>query len=233
MGKVYETRTSFVLDTLSGSGTLRGKTVLDVGFIGGYQEATVHYNIVDGLDQDCRLIGIDLDEEKLESFLRSEKTRVRQRKHDLKYEAMSIFNTTFSDAHIDIVLMLEVFEHLLSPYSVFDEIKRILKPCGSIILTYPNPLSWKKMIKFMLQRDLLDESYLSTFSGALDHKVFPHPVCLANYLNHVGFETKAIEFIKYDFNWSFMNRLLPRFELTRKFPAYIGIWAVKKETGTT
>jgi len=230
MGKVYETRTSFVLDTLSRSGTLSGKTVLDVGFIGGYQEATVHYNIVEGLGKDCRVIGIDLDEEKLESFLRSEKTRVLQEKHDLKYEAMSIFDTTFSEAQIDIVLMLEVFEHLVSPYSVFDEVKRILKPCGSIILTYPNPLNWKKMIKLMLQSDLLDESYLNTFSGAPDHKVFPHPVCLANYLNHVGFETKAIEFIKYDFYWSFLNRVLPRFELTRKFQAYVGIWAIKKET---
>ncbi len=85
MGKVYETRTSFVLDTLSGSGTLRGKTVLDVGFIGGYQEATVHYNIVDSLRGAGSLIGIDVDEEKLKSFLRSEKTRVRQEKYDLSY----------------------------------------------------------------------------------------------------------------------------------------------------
>ena len=232
MGKVYHTRTSFVLDMMRQSGTLNGKTVLDVGFIGGYQEATVHYNIVDSLGEAGSLIGIDVDEEKLKGFLRNEKTKVRQEKYDLSYEAMSIFDTTFSDGQIDIVLMLEVFEHLVSPYSVFDEVKRILKPSGRIMLTYPNPLSWKKMIRFTLQRDLLDKSYLKAFRGAPDHKVFPHPVCLANYLNQVGFETKTIEFIKYNFNYSFFNTLLLRFELTRKFPAYIGIWAVKKETST-
>ena len=128
--------------------------------------------------------------------------------------------------------MLEVFEHLFSPYSVFDEVKRILKPRGSIILTYPNPLNWKKMIRLTLQRDLLNESYLSAFSGAPDHKVFPHPVCLVNYLNHIGFETKTIEFIKFNFPYSFLNTLLLRFELTRKFSAYIGVWAIKKETST-
>ena len=215
MGKVYQTRTSFVLEMLRQSGTLKGTSILDVGFIGGYQEATVHYNIVDSLGEASSLIGIDLDEENLKRFLKSEKTKMRQEKYNLKYEAMSIFDTTFSDGEIDIVLMLEVFEHLLSPYSVFDEIKRILKPCGSIILTYPNPLNWKKMIKFALQRDLLDESYLKIFAGAPDHKVFPHPVCLANYLNHAGFETKAIEFIKYNSGYSFLNTLLLRFELVR------------------
>ena len=232
MGKVYRTRTSFVLETLSRSGTLNGKTVLDVGFIGEYQEAAVHYSIIDELGDTCSLIGIDLDEEKLRRFLRSEKTRARQEQYDLKYKAMSIFNTTFDDAQIDIVLMLEVFEHLLAPYSVLDELKRILKPRGSIIMTYPNPLSWKKMIKFMLQRNLLDESYLNTFAGAPDHKVFPHPVCLANYLNNVGFQTKTIEFIKYSPNCSFLNTVLPRLELTRKFSGYIGVWAEKKETDT-
>ena len=214
------------------SGTLKGKTVLDVGFIGGYQEATVHYSIVDSLGGAGRLIGIDTDEGKLTRFLRDQKTRARQEKYDLTYEAMSIFDTTFSDEQIDIVLMLEVFEHLFSPYSVFDEIRRILKPGGSIILTYPNPLNWKKMIKFMLQRDLLDESYLNTFSGAPDHKVFPHPVCLSNYLNHVGFETKAIEFMKFNVNYSFLDTWFQKFELTRKFSCYAGVWAKKKETST-
>ncbi len=145
---------------------------------------------------------------------------------------MSISDTTFSDGQIDIVLMLEVFEHLLSPYSVFDEIRRILKPGGSIILTYPNPFWWKKMIRFTLQRKLLDDSYLNLFKGAPDHKVFPHPVCLANYLNQVGFETKAIEFIKFNFNYSFLNNWLQRCELTRKFSSYAGVWANKKEAST-
>lgn len=232
MGKVYQTRTSFALDVLRQSGTLKEKTVLDVGFIGEDQEATVHYSIVDSVGGAGRVIGIDTDEEKLIRFLGNEKSRARQKKYDLSYKAMSISHTSFSDGQIDIVLMLEVFEHLHSPYSVFDEIRRILKPGGSIVLTYPNPFWWKKMIRFTLQRDLLEESYLNLFRGAPDHKVFPHPVCLANYLNEVGFETNVIEFMKFDFNYSFLNTWLQRCELTRKFSGYAGIWAKKKETNT-
>ena len=232
MGKVYQTRTSFALDVLRQSGTLKEKTVLDVGFIGEDQEATVHYSIFDSVGGAGRVIGIDTDEEKLIRFLGNEKSRARQKKYDLSYKAMSISHTGFSDGQIDIVLMLEVFEHLLSPYSVFDEIRRILKPDGSVILTYPNPFWWKKMIRFTLQRKLLDDSYLNLFKGAPDHKVFPHPVCLANYLNQVGFETKAIEFIKFNFKYSFLNNWLQRCELTRKFSSYAGVWAKKKEAST-
>jgi len=57
-------------------------------------------------------------------------------------------------------------------------------------------------------------------------------VCLANYLNEVGFETKVIEFMKFDFNYSFLNNWLQRCALTSKFSAYAGIWARKKETST-
>ena len=232
MGKVYQTRTSFALDVLRQSGTLKEKTVLDVGFIGEDQEATVHYSIVDSVGGAGRVIGIDTDEEKLIRFLGNEKSRARQKKYDLSYKAMSISHTGFSDGQIDIVPMLEVFEHLLSPYSVFDEIRRILRPGGSVILTYPNPFWWKKMIRFTLQRKLLDDSYINLFKGAPDHKVFPHPVCLANYLNQVGFETKAIEFIKFNFKYSFLNNWLQRCELTRKFSSYAGVWAKKKEAST-
>ena len=79
MGKVYQTRTSFALDVLRQSGTLKEKTVLDVGFIGEDQEATVHYSIVDSVGGAGRVIGIDTDEEKLIRFLGNEKSRARQK----------------------------------------------------------------------------------------------------------------------------------------------------------
>lgn len=71
------------------------------------------------------------------------------------------------------------------------------------------------MIKFMLQRDLLDEPYLNTFARAPVHKVFPHPVCLAIYLNNVGFKTETIKFIKCNFNCSVLNTVFTRLELTK------------------
>jgi SAM-dependent methyltransferase len=203
MNKIYHSRTAFVIDILNKC-SLPSKKVLDVGFIGDCEEATVHYTILDNLKELDRLVGIDIDESKMSRFLSNPKTIERIKKRNLKYEVMSIFNTDFEDNTFDYVLLLEVFEHLFSPYSVFKEVYRILKPGGSVIITYPNPLELGKLLSYIRQKDLLDRQYLNSFKGATDHKVFPHPICFAIYLNEVGFQTHAIEFIKYDFKPFFL-----------------------------
>ena len=80
-----------------------------------------------------------------------------------------------------------------------------------------------------MQKDLLDSQYLNSFRGAPDHKIFPHPVCFAIYLNEVGFQVRAIEFIKYDFKpFSALHSFLARVGVTRKFSSYVGIYAIKQ-----
>ena len=49
MNKIYSTRTSFVIDVMNRC-CLSSKKILDVGFIGGYEEAAVYYNIVDNFE---------------------------------------------------------------------------------------------------------------------------------------------------------------------------------------
>lgn len=199
-----------------------------MGFIGGYEEAAVHYSIVKNLKESDSLVGIDIDESKMNEFLSKPKTKGFQGKKNIKYEIMSIVDTDFEDGTFDYVLLLEVFEHLFSPYAVLKEVHRILKPTGSVIITYPNPLSLGKLLQYIHQKDLLDSQYLDSFRGTLDHKIFPHPVCFAIYLNEVGFKTKAIEFIKYSFKpFPALKILLAHIKLARKFSIYIGIWAIK------
>ncbi len=229
MNKIYHTRTSFVTDILNRC-QLPSKKVLDVGFIGGYEEAAIHYEIVDNLGVSDSLAGIDIDENKMKQFLSSPKTKGFQERKNIKYEIMSIFDTDFEDNTFDYVLLLEVFEHLFSPYSVFKEVHRILKPGGGVVVTYPNPLSLGKVWGYIRQKDLLNSQYLNGFRGAPDHKVFPHPVCFAMYLNEVGFQAKTIQFIKYDFKpFPALKTILARVGLARKFSSYIGIWAIKSE----
>lgn len=228
MNNIYDTRTSFVIDVLNKC-HLPAKKILDVGFIGDYkEEAAVHYNIVDHLKEMDSLVGIDTDAGKMKRFLSNPRTQSFQGKKNIKYEIMSILNLHFENDTFDCVLLLEVFEHLFSPYSVFKEIHRILKPGGSVIITYPNPLNLTKLLGYLRQKDLLNSEYLNNFRGVPDHKVFPHPVCFAIYLNESGFQTQAIEFIKHNFVYfSALNAFLARVGLTRKFSSYIGIWAIK------
>jgi len=126
MNKIYHSRTSFVVDILNQC-NLPSKKILDVGFIGDYEEAAVHYNIVNNLNESDSLVGIDIDKSKMNQFLSNPKTKELQKRKNLKYKVMSIFDTDFEDDTFDFVLLLEVFEHLFSPYSVLKEIHRILK----------------------------------------------------------------------------------------------------------
>jgi len=228
MNKIYHTRSSFVIDILNKRSPYP-KKILDVGFIGDYEEATVHYNIVENLKESDSLVGIDTDEDKMNRFLNNPKTKELQKRKNLEYKVMSIFDTDFEDNTFDYVLLLEVFEHLFSPYSVLKEVHRILKAEGGVIITYPNPLSLEKLIKYIKQKNLLDSQFLNSFKGAPDHKIFPHPVCFAIYLNEIGFQTIEIAFIKYDFKpFSAIHRFLARIGITSKFSNYVGIYAIKK-----
>ena len=61
------------------------------------------------------------------------------------YEARSPYTNCFMDAHkitlkdssIDCVLLIEVVEHLHDPKTALSEISRVLKPGGSLIITWP------------------------------------------------------------------------------------------------
>lgn len=227
VSKIYNTRTSFVIDVLNRR-NLPSKNILDVGFIGEHEEALVHYNIVDNLKERDNLVGIDIDESKMNRFSSNPKTIEFQKKRNITYKVMSIFDTDFEDDTFDYVLLLEVFEHLFSPYSVLEEVHRILKVGGGVIVTYPNPLSLEKLLRYIYQTDLLSDKYLRSFKGAPDHKIFPHPICFAIYLNEVGFQTEAIEFIKYQLKpLSVVYAFLSQIGLTRKFSSYVGVSAVK------
>lgn len=229
MRHFYETRTAFVHDVLAQVAAPGGRAILDAGFIGSYAEATVHYAIVDMLRDGDRLTGIDIDAARLEAFLAHPKTQQRQERFDLRYERRSVFDTGYESGAFDAVLLLEVFEHLHAPYRVFDEVARLLKPGGSFILTYPNPLSLTKLLRYLWQGDLLDDGYLRAYRGAPDHKVFPHPPSLANYLVDVGLQPRSVVFIKYAYRQlGALNRLLPRWNVTRKLAAYVGVHATRR-----
>ena len=87
----------------------------------------------------------------------------------------------FPDQHFDIVTCCEGIEHVFSPFNLFSELNRVLKPGGILVITTPNTQNLYSRIQFLLtgypfQFDPFDKTTLN--SGTLGDKGHISPVLL-------------------------------------------------------
>jgi 2-polyprenyl-3-methyl-5-hydroxy-6-metoxy-1,4-benzoquinol methylase len=206
----YRSRSEFVLSNLD---RLRHpRAILDLGFIGVYAESFIHNGIVKSLADGDHLTGLDI-QDAIGKYADTDKTT---------YRKASLFNLEEMpeySGHFDAVVLCEVFEHLPHPYLALHKIHYALQAGGTLVLTYPNPLSWKGFVKFLLQRDILEKGFVEGFMGHHEHKVFPFPVCMVKYLSDLGFDIQELAFLK---------GLPARIPYLDKFSDYIGIIARKR-----
>ena len=67
-------------------------------------------------------------------------------------------NLTYEDNYFDSVIFSEVLEHLYeSPIQILQELYRILKPNGVLILTTPNVMKLENKIKFFLNINIYQD----------------------------------------------------------------------------
>ena len=57
----------------------------------------------------------------------------------------------FDNDFFDYVVLAEVIEHLRNPYQVMQELSRVLRPGGKIVLSTPNILNLKSRIRFLVE----------------------------------------------------------------------------------
>ncbi|MGW3136627.1 class I SAM-dependent methyltransferase [Streptomyces sp. NPDC001139] len=110
-------------------GTARGQTVLDVGCGDGSAAATAR-----PLLAGHRIVGVDWSQDALK------RTRTR-----LSYAVRGELTgggLPFRSASADAVLFSEVIEHLVDPDAALDEIRRVLRPGGHLMLSTPNLAAW-------------------------------------------------------------------------------------------
>lgn len=133
-----------------------GKNILDIGSgEGGTSSVLSENNFV---------VSVDL------SFLRLQRQRANFRiKNSVNSNALLL---PFSDSSFDIIILQDVIEHLSDIENLLTEIKRVLKPNGTIYLSTPNKLSiinilsdphWGLPLVAMLKREIIRDYILKYF----------------------------------------------------------------------
>ena len=65
----------------------------------------------------------------------------------------------FTDETFDVIVMADVIEHLIDPWSVVKALKRFLKPNGRIIASIPNIQEKKNLVRIYLKGDFSYEDW--------------------------------------------------------------------------
>lgn len=191
--------------------------VLDVGLVGEQVIPEVHLNVLKALSSADRVIGIDLDPVSLAEWAAARPALPV----NAQYLAGSAYQLPFAPGSFDVALFLEVFEHLLHPFTAIREIKRVLRPGGLLILTTPNPLSVNKMVDFLVSRDAYSAKAVARYRQHPEHKLMPHPQGLVAHLEDLGFHITSVAHLKW--RWPWMRRFRP----TRRMSVYQGLVATK------
>jgi len=122
----------------------KGERVLDVGCGNGYMLFRL-------IDKYTELYGIDIAPSRLDEARKT----VAERECDLPnrfyfYEGNLDRTMEFESDFFDTIICLATLEHVYDIYSVVEEIYRILKPSGDVIVEVPNIAYLKYRIKLLL-----------------------------------------------------------------------------------
>ncbi|MFC1515999.1 class I SAM-dependent methyltransferase [Thermodesulfobacteriota bacterium] len=104
------------------------RTIVDIGCGEGITLEKIHR-----LFPDRTVLGIDTLSENIDIC----------RKHGCNAEIGDVYNLPLPSGNADIVLFLEVIEHLEDPETAIREIHRILTPNGRLIIAFPNDAVFK------------------------------------------------------------------------------------------
>jgi SAM-dependent methyltransferase len=97
------------------------------------------------------VVGLDLDPDRGSSVIENNNLDIRQA--DINHDRFPLEDDSF-----DIVVFSEVFEHLFRPVHALNEIHRVLRPEGELLLTTPNLYRLGNIVRF-LSGDGFDDAF--------------------------------------------------------------------------
>lgn len=131
---VSDVRLSKILEICT---DLKNKKVLDVGCGTGYLGEELE-------TRGAEVTGIDIS-----------KVALKKAHEVLSFTKVVDLNEDkipFKDKTFDLIVVSEVIEHLFKPVIILEELRRILRDKGQLIITTPNFLYWGHRLKFLIGR---------------------------------------------------------------------------------
>jgi len=181
---------------------VEGKDILDIGC-----NVCIYSSFL--VEKGHNVVAVDVDETALE---------IARKKHS--YPNLKILKTDgqkldFEDNFFDSVLLLEVLEHSQDPRGLVQEIHRVIKPGGFLILSVPNAASYHTVGRTLLL-DIKSyfrkiESWPEFATDQRDHYFYWDPFTIYRLLNRQGFKYVDHRFVD-NFKWvNFLARFIPPF----------------------
>ncbi|MBR1244181.1 class I SAM-dependent methyltransferase [Bradyrhizobium sp. AUGA SZCCT0274] len=128
-------------DRIHGYSSAQGLKVLDIGCGNGYVLFQYARNGADVTGVDLTATAIDLS-----------RKRFAQGGLTGSFVEIDGEHLPFPDDHFDIVCSMGVLHHVVNPQPMVDEIYRVLKPGGRIIVMLYHRYSWKNIVLLRLRR---------------------------------------------------------------------------------
>ncbi|MFI5679359.1 class I SAM-dependent methyltransferase [Streptomyces cellulosae] len=169
-----------------GTGTHTTRTVLDIGCGDGTAAATAA-----PLLTGHRVIGVDWSQD----ALRRARAHLT---HPIRGELTGP-GLPFATGCADAVLFSEVIEHLVDPDAALDEIRRVLRPGGHLMLSTPNLAAWyNRALLLAGVQPVFSEVSLRAIHGRPGKEVVGHlrlytPRALREFVAAAGFEVVRLE----------------------------------------
>lgn len=107
-------------------------------------------------------------------------------------------NIPFQDQNFDIILFAETLEHLnFHPKRVFEEIARVLKPGGELIITTPNLLRSNNRLKCILGKSI-NFDIKEDYTPGTHYREYS-AVEIEYLLNIAGLKMRKLKYIDFDY----------------------------------
>lgn len=133
----------------------------------------------------------------------------------------------YRDNSMDVITSIQVLEHLENPWQFLREIRRILKPGGYLLISYPTSKDYLSRLRFLRSANVHGFTYvnnhISFFPRDVDRKLFE------------GFQIqKSFYFEKSYPSWRILHSLIHRFAPQNSWFCHKAAFVMRKiETSTS